>query len=503
MHRPSRSTGRSLWVVGAALLLMAQAQVRDSTPGESERALAGLIRVGIPTPAASSIAATAGIAYGWLDPVADLAVSGHRLGARLSAAFTALPFLSLAADVRGHLDAFPNSAGGPETNFYGEPRLTARFARSAVEGVYWGAEADVRFVGAQAPSVHWPATSPSMRGLLGTRVQERTWLAAQLGFQLDRSAQVVPDPGSVSATDRRTLGMSSWSAVQWGLGASHRLARFQTELIGEVSGEAFVGQRAPSFVQSPWQLSAGARQPLSEALSLLVSAEVGLSARPQTWPVDDLRPIQPRAAGGLTIVWRLHTPEPALRGQRAEEPLPTPPSVTPAPSADPPAAALATTPVSGMVVDEGGRPLPDALVTLMRAGAEPQEVRSLEDGSFAFTDVPVGSVELRVSTAGFDEVQIAIQPGQERIREVVLHPSVPAGQVRGRVLDLSGSPVQANITITPGEHPVEVGSDGSFTVELTPGRYTVKLRHPSFTTQERVIVVHDRGVVILNIALAR
>jgi hypothetical protein len=164
---------------------------------------------------------------------------------------------------------------------------------------------------------------------------------------------------------------------------------------------------------------------------------------------------------------------------------------------------VATSPVSGVVVDEGGRPLPDALLTLTASGAEPQETRSLESGAFAFTGLPPGPSELRVSAAGFDEVRLAIEPGREQVREIVLHPSVPAGQLRGRVLDLSGTPLRASISISPGEHLVEVDESGSFAVDLAPGRYTVTLQHPDFATQERVIVVHDRGVVILNIALAR
>jgi hypothetical protein len=75
--------------------------------------------------------------------------------------------------------------------------------------------------------------------------------------------------------------------------------------------------------------------------------------------------------------------------------------------------------------------------------------------------------------------------------------------VRGRVLDLAGTPVLARVSITPGEHPVQVGEDGSFALELAPGRYTVKLEQVGFVTQQRVIVIRDRGVVILNIALSR
>jgi hypothetical protein len=496
MHPPGSSMTRRAGLLGGALLLMAQSRAPGSTPAESARGLVGLIRVGLPTPASSAVVTAGGVSYGWLDPAADLDRSGHRVGATLAAAVAPLPYLSLAADVRGYLDVFPHSSAGSETNLYGEPRLTPRFSRSATEDLYWGAEAEVRFVGAQAPSVSWPATSGSVRGLLGVQLPERTWLGTQLGFHVDRSAAVVPDPASVSASDRRTLESSSWNAVQWGVGASHRLDHLRTELIGELSGEALVGARAPSLLASPWQLGMAARQPLSGAISLCVTAEVGLSAQHVSLP-NELSPISPRLSGGVSVLWRLGSSTalaPATPSVHEE-----PARVAPVPASPAPV----TAPVAGTVVDEGGRPLPDAQIQLTRAGAQPAEARSSESGGFSFAEVPEGSIELRVSAAGFDAVTVAISQGQERTREIVLHPSVPAGQVRGRVLDLAGTPVLARVSITPGEHAVQVSEDGSFAVELAPGRYTVKLEHTSFATQQRVIVLRDRGVVILNIALSR
>jgi hypothetical protein len=43
-----------------------------------------------------------------------------------------------------------------------------------------------------------------------------------------------------------------------------------------------------------------------------------------------------------------------------------------------------TAPVSGTVVDEGGRPLADAQVTLLREGVEPIVQRSFANGGFEF-----------------------------------------------------------------------------------------------------------------------
>ncbi len=98
---------------------------------------------------------------------------------------------------------------------------------------------------------------------------------------------------------------------------------------------------------------------------------------------------------------------------------------------------------------------------------------------------------------------------QPRTAEIVLRPAVPAGQVRGRVLDLQGTPVNAQITVasetgSPAVSQVIVAaSDGSFELDLVPGRYVVRFEHAAFAPQRRSIVVKDKGVVILNIALIR
>jgi hypothetical protein len=136
-------------------------------------------------------------------------------------------------------------------------------------------------------------------------------------------------------------------------------------------------------------------------------------------------------------------------------------------------------------------------------GEPPRVERTFADGAFHFESVPEGAIELRVDTPGYEAATIDIAKGEQRSSEVMLRPAVPAGQVRGRVLDLRGRPLAANISITPGDSPVSVGADGSFELELAPGSYVVEFRHEGHTTQKRKIVVANRGVVILNIALTK
>src|SRR5690606_22559345 len=194
--------------------------------------------------------------------------------------------------------------------------------------------------------------------------------------------------------------------------------------------------------------------------------------------------------------------------QKKDPPPPPPPvkkkekekEVKPAP---PPKPVIHTSKANGSIVDEGGRPLSDVEVILTQEGTAPRTTRSFADGRFVFEEVPVkGNVQLEIKTPGYEVVKLSYAEGAERNAEVVMYPALPAGQVRGAVLDLAGNPVVATIEITPGDHVVEVNADGSFELGISPGKYTVRFRHDDFKNQRRVVVVQDRGVVILNIALS-
>jgi hypothetical protein len=152
----------------------------------------------------------------------------------------------------------------------------------------------------------------------------------------------------------------------------------------------------------------------------------------------------------------------------------------------------------------------DVEVVLHQEGQPPRSERTFPDGHFEFRDVPLGAVSLGVAEPGFDRVKVEFGPEQPRTSEIVLRPAVPAGQVRGKVLDLQGMPVVAQVKVNgdggsrPGsEQVVVVAPDGSFELDLTPGRYLVRFEHADFAPQRRSIVVKDKGVVILNIALVR
>jgi len=158
--------------------------------------------------------------------------------------------------------------------------------------------------------------------------------------------------------------------------------------------------------------------------------------------------------------------------------------------------------MKGRVVDEAGQGLPDVEVQL-ELPERTETTRTLADGSFSFEGI-LDEVEVRVraSASGYDPAQAVVAPGPAREVELLLYSAVPAGQVRGTVVDLKGRPVAAKITIDPGNQVLEVRPDGTFNIELVPGEYKLRAEHPDFAPQGRVIVVVERGVVILHIALS-
>ncbi len=468
----------------------------SSTVGESERGMPGLVSVAVPRETSTPLVAAVGAGYGFMDET-QAVEGGHRLRGSLGAAYAPAPAVLLGLDILGRWDNY-SSGGASEINLYGEPRLSGRYSHGLGPSTVIGAEANVRLIGGEAPSIRLEATTPTLLALLSTSLSPTTWLAVNLGFQLDRSAKAIPDPAVLSPADERTLGASSWNSVPWGIGVSHSLSAAELELMAEISGEVLVGSNAPGIARSPYRASIGARKPVTDSISVMASADVGLSRR--TAAGDDLMNIEPRFGIGAALLWHWGKPEPAPEPPAPPpEPAPAPPPVVETPSEP----VAVTSPVTGRVVDEGGRPLPDVEVTLTLGQDAPRVERTFADGAFRFEEVPQGSVELRVDTPGYDAATVNLPDGEARTTEVMLRPAVPAGQVRGRVLDLKGRPLKAEISISPGEHEVAVGDDGSFELELAPGSYVVEFRHDGHTTQKRKIVVANRGVVILNIALTK
>jgi hypothetical protein len=77
------------------------------------------------------------------------------------------------------------------------------------------------------------------------------------------------------------------------------------------------------------------------------------------------------------------------------------------------------------------------------------------------------------------------------------------GQIQGVIRSFDGTPLQATVTVYPGNHKASTNAEGSFELNLKPGRYTIRLRAYGFKSQNRAVVVHENGVTVLNAELRK
>jgi hypothetical protein len=77
------------------------------------------------------------------------------------------------------------------------------------------------------------------------------------------------------------------------------------------------------------------------------------------------------------------------------------------------------------------------------------------------------------------------------------------GQIQGNIRAFDGTPLQATVTVYPGNHKASTNAEGAFELNLKPGRYTIRLRAYGYNSQNRAVVVHENGVTVLNAELRK
>lgn len=470
--------------------------VPQALPGENETALPGVIRMPLPTPESAPVVVAATAGLGLYNQYGDLEGGSQKWFGTVAASWSPIRYLSVRGQFSGSIDAASAPAQSPTA--YGEPVFAIRGLYPVMPALHLGAEAELKVVGGVAPDINPSAWTPTLRALAAYQIGGKTWLAANLGFRFDNSANALMDADAagrlIDDGIRLLSGASSYSQVELGLGASHRISQF--ELLGEYTLNALVGAGAPGVSQSPMSIAAGGRYHFSDSLVFRGHLEVSPSALPSAeLPANTYVPVRPRFAIGIGAQWRFGASAPKAK------PAPVVVAPKPKPVEEKPNSGR----VSGRIVDEGGRPIPDAKVTLKREGAPPVEYFTDADGRYVFGEVPYGAAQITTETPGFDPVtrEVTIDSAAADVPESVLYESVPGGQLRGKVQDMRGDAVRAEVTVMPGGQRIEVGADGSFTLDLAPGTYQVQFSHPGHRSQMRHIRVQDKGVVVVNIALEK
>jgi hypothetical protein len=166
----------------------------------------------------------------------------------------------------------------------------------------------------------------------------------------------------------------------------------------------------------------------------------------------------------------------------------------------------------GRVLGPDGAPKPSVVVGAYSlpegsaATAPPlAEMVTAEDGTYALRDLPAGPVQVRASALGFRDAQLdVVVPVQaERTAELTLAAALPEGQIRGSVRGSGGTPLVATIRIEPLGLVLTAARDGTFSIDVAPGRYEVLLTAPGYEPQQRVADVELDGVTVLAVDLVR
>lgn len=465
-------------------------------------ALPSIIHVGVPARAPSlTAAATAG--YGYIEPIGEQRGPNHRLAGAIAGSFSPAEWLAVSLSFEGRYDHHPPDDMGSDYTMVGDPRLTLRARRLLLSQVHVGLEGTLWLPGRAAPSVSLEAASPEARALAGW-MSSTTTIAGHGGFRLDRSARTLDDADNPRFGDLLSSGISDYDVVLFGLGMAHRVGGVIA--LAEVTQELLVGSGAPSVAESPLTFGIGARWQAASMLWFEGTMTASPSRRPAD-PRSERVPIMARFAGslGIRVALEQQSPAPAVIPRKrmpAKEPITTiPPEPMPVPVAE----AEPTVGLSGRVTDEGGNEIPDALVKLHVTSGEPLQTYTDSAGNYTFEALGAGTYTVGASTPGFEPTtrQVTVGSSAQAPVDLMLYEALPAGQVRGLVQSFEGKPLRATLTITPGGTAVETAADGTFSLDVPPGRHTVEISAAGYKTQRRRINVEDRGVTVINADLRR
>lgn len=483
----------------AVLLVCSSASAQDAAPpalGIGASGLRGLVHTGLPLPQRElNLSASAG--YGFTEPFSPVPGAHHRAQGGLGVAVAPLSWLAFALRLDGRLELHPDDGDGSHSAGFGDPRLLARAGHALAPALSLGVELGLWFPGNEAPSFEPSATSADARALLAFTPDGPWVLLGALGFRLDNSAHSAPELRRLRLGDRISLGLSDSNAALAAVGLARRFGA-DAELFGELSADLLIGEHAPGLLKSPLRAAVGGRYFPSRALQLELTAIGGLSQRPEVMPDDPLVPIEPRLLVIAGVRYSIGVGEAASAPRAAG-------ATTPKPAPRAPPAPPQTAVVAGSLVDDQGEALPEANLTLRTQDGAVREAITDAAGRYRFSDVPVGPAELEAAATGFETQRWTVdaRPGTSPEPARTLAPSTEVGMLRGLVRSFDSAPLRAQILVRDLRGRTrasgESGDDGSFEIELAPGRYRVTISVPGYRSHSRNVQVDANGVAILNV----
>lgn len=455
----------------------------------------------------------------------------------LAIAFGATDYLSIGISLDGRYDKHAGAVGDATKNemstvpaagddgYVGDPHLIIRAAKRSGTMLF-GGQLGIWVPGKDAPSIAGSAISIDARALVSLPAGPGL-LSFSGGFRLDNSANSVDDPMRLSLPDRVSLGVSDYHAL---FGAAQlRIPAGKAWFGVEGSLDAFVGG-PPNAAAGEVQRAELARSKLIfrggvvggyaitdrfSAIAFLEAAKVpGINDAQIDADNIPLVPFEPIFTAGIGFQARFGGPKTA------------PPTFVERECArrDPPDCPDLKVPllteVSGTVVDNNGKPVVGARVTLTLKNAQVTPVVTDDKGAYRFAGVPIGHTLASKPTIEETAAQIGVEvsnmkPGKASIAQIAeggnqvptitLEPVLPPGQLRGVVRSLPGGKavIGATVTIAGTNQKAETGADGTFQIDLAPGQYKIKVTSRGLKDQELDVTIDPNGVAIKNIDLQK
>jgi hypothetical protein len=339
--------------------------------------------------------------------------------------------------------------------------------------------------GKDAPSVAFNAISIEARGLLSLAAGPGTFSVAA-GFRLDNSAKsVVDDNGDdnrmlLTAEDRVSLGVSDFNAVI--ASAHYQLPVGNKAYVGgEGSLDLFLGtddfdNKAPGPII---RLAATGGLHLTHqwtAFAFLQFAKVPkLDFADVTAGNIILIPYEPTLTGGIAIAAHFGGPKHGRVGNGLEDrPDKIPVSVD----------VLAD--ITGVVTDDGGKPMAGAKVTLKTKTKTGSYVTD-GNGEYTVKGVPIGKTiegkttlddtgaEITIEVEGKKPKQktLTLVAGANKVDVITLDPTLPPGQFKAVVRAAGTGKPLAGVTVKldPGGASAVSDDQGNISIDVQPGTY--------------------------------
>lgn len=491
--------------------MFASASGRAAEPesvGDTSYALPGIFRAPLVGEQAPRLGLALDAGYGYTEGQLDEGAH-HRVLGQLALGVAPMRWLEFGARTALRHDRHPDDGTGEDTGTTTDVGLVVRAGDDIGSGFRLGGDVGATFPGSEHTGDSLSSPALDARALFGWASGTDIRFAGFAGYRLDMTEGVAEDRDRYGLGDRLALGASGFDAVLVGLGAIVPLGN--TELLGEVSGDLLVGSDAPPLGQSPLRAGLGARVGLSDVMALEFSGTASLSSRPDLDVDSPLIPIEPRFTVLAGVRYRFLNGPPKQREEPAARPPPPPPETpkkvepAPPPKVDEPPPPPPMNTVRVTVVDKTtGHPLSDAEAELIVEG-QSRPLEFVNESTFEVKEVPIGKAELVVRAERLRDWrrEIDVTEGPPIEIQVQMIPAANSGQIRGLIRGFDGKGLSAHVHIEPGDHEVMSEADGSFSIDVPPGKYDVEVTLEGYRTQKLKAQVGKDGVIVLNVDMLK